>query len=196
MNVLTCRAWTSVYSTWLWITAVLCRTRSGLLPTEIRPEVLSWDQREPVARKGWPSQMVGGRGEDGRWQVSRDVVKEGIREEPGEESADSRVCPLNLKFSVFRRKQGGFYVWTWTYTASGCKAKNGVELISEWYTYPKHYSVIFCGFLPFPCPYCCFRWSVLAQQRIAWWQNPYLAMRTSLNLEHCSLLEDNPLRSL
>lgn len=56
--------------------------------------------------------MVGGRGEDGRWQVSRDVVKEGIREEPGEESADSRVCPLNLKFSVFRRKQGGFYVWT------------------------------------------------------------------------------------
>lgn len=38
--------------------------------------------------------------------------KRALEKEPGEESADSRVCPLNLKFSVFRRKQGGFYVWT------------------------------------------------------------------------------------
>lgn len=186
MKVLICRDWRSVCSTWLWITTV---TGAVLVPAEIQPDVLSWEQGEPDAANRWSSRMMGGRGQDGYWQLSWDVVKEGIREWSRKGVLTSEeLAHLPLKVQCFQKEIKRFIFGPEHTHGLNLRLKMGWNWLQrEWYTYRKHYSVDFCGVFSFSCPCCCFRWAVLAQQWITWWQKPCPTMRICLNLGHGNL---------
>lgn len=102
MDVLICRDWRSACSTWLWMTTV---PGAVLVPTEIRPDVHSWEQGEPDAANWWSSRIWGGRGQDGYWQLSWDMIKEGIREWTRKGVLTSEeLAHLPLKVQCFQRE--------------------------------------------------------------------------------------------
>lgn len=183
MNVLICRDWRIACS----ITTVPGKPGAVLMCTEIRADVLSGEQGEPDAANRWSSRMMGGRRQDGYWQLSWDVVKEGIRNQ--ERSVDFRVVgSLTFKSSVFSERNIKFIFGPEHTQELSLRLKMGWNWLQrEWYTYLKHYFIDFCGVFSFPCPCCCFRWVVLPQQWTTWWQKPCPIIRLGLNLGHCNL---------